>query len=59
MQIKNSYKNCIYYWGIYGILCNYFIFNPNYKPIYFLIYFRYYFFIFFIKKKKIIIIILF
>ncbi len=53
MPIKNLYKNCIYYWGIYGILCNYFNFNPNYKPIYFLIYFRYLnIFLFFLLRKK-------
>ena len=53
MPIKNLYKNCIYYWGIYGILCNYFIFHPNYKPIYFFIYLRYlYVFLFFYSEKK-------
>ena len=46
MPLKNLYKNCAYYWGLYGILCGYFIFHPNYTPINFLG-FRYIFVMFF------------
>ena len=43
MPLKNLFKNCAYYWGIYGILCCYFIFHPNYNIISLFLYLRYLF----------------
>ena len=51
MPLKNLYKNCAYYWGLYGILCCYFIFHPNYTPINFLLGFRYIFVFFFFNAE--------
>lgn len=31
MPIKNLFKNCFYYWGVYGFFCSYFLFNKNYQ----------------------------
>lgn len=28
MPLSNLFKNCAYYWGIFGILCGYTLFNP-------------------------------
>ena len=51
MPLKNLYKNCAYYWGLYGLLCCYFIFNPNYTPITFLLGFRYVFVMLFFNAE--------
>ena len=51
MPLKNLFKNCAYYWGLYGILCCYFIFHPNYTPINFLLGLRYIFVMFFFNAE--------
>ena len=51
MPLKNLFKNCAYYWGLFGILCCYFIFHPNYTPINFLLGFRYVFVMFFFSAE--------
>ena len=41
MPLTNLYKNCAYYWGIFGILCGYTLFNPYAKDLTFLKFPRY------------------
>ena len=41
MPLTNLFKNCAYYWGIFGILCGYTLFNPYGKDITFLKFPRY------------------
>jgi very-long-chain enoyl-CoA reductase len=31
MPLKNLFINCGYYWVLYGLLCGYSLFNPNYE----------------------------
>ena len=50
MPLFNLFKNCIYYWGIYGLFCGYFLFHKDYN-IKFLLWFRYIFVIFFISSE--------
>ena len=33
MPLQNLFKNCAYYWGIFGILCGYTLFNPYSKDL--------------------------
>ena len=33
MPLQNLFKNCLYYWGIFGILCGYTLFNPYAKDL--------------------------
>ena len=50
MPIKNLFKNCAYYWFLFGLLCNYYLFNSNYNTE-FLLFFRYFFIAFFISAE--------
>jgi len=47
MPLKNLFKNCAYYWGIFGILCGYSLFDPYSKDLSFLKIPRYTFVLFF------------
>ena len=50
MPLKNLYKNCAYYWLLYGLLCNYNLFSPYYNNN-FLITPRYFFILFFLSAE--------
>lgn len=53
MPFKNLIINCTYYWGIYGIVCGYSLFNQNYKEPEFNAFIRYFFaFLFFSAEIK-------
>lgn len=51
MPLFNLFKNCLYYWGFYGLFCGYMLFNESYyerqtlKPL------RYFFIAFFISAE--------
>ena len=47
MPLVNLFKNCGYYWGLFGILCGYTLFNPYGKDLRFLLVPRYIFVVFF------------
>ena len=51
MPLANLFKNCAYYWGIFGILCGYTLFNPYGKDLTFLKVPRYFFVMFFISAE--------
>ena len=51
MPLSNLFKNCAYYWGIFGILCCYTLFNPYAKDLTFLKVPRYFFIMFFISAE--------
>ena len=51
MPLQNLYKNCAYYWGIFGILCGYTLFNPYGKDLSFLYVPRYFFIMFFMSAE--------
>ena len=51
MPLMNLFKNCAYYWGLFGILCEYSLFNPYGKDLTFLKVFRYFFIMFFISAE--------
>ena len=51
MPLMNLFKNCAYYWGIFGILCGYTLFNPYSEDIKFLVYPRYFFILFFFSAE--------
>lgn len=50
MPLKNLYKNCAYYWLLYGILCNYNLFSVNYSNEV-LLFLRYFFIAFFVSAE--------
>ena len=50
MPVKNLYKNCAYYWLLYGLLCNYNLFSVNYNNET-LLFVRYFFIAFFISAE--------
>ena len=51
MPLSNLFKNCAYYWGIFGILCGYTLFNPYGKDLTFLKIPRYFFIMFFFSAE--------
>jgi very-long-chain enoyl-CoA reductase len=51
MPLSNLFKNCAYYWGIFGILCGYTLFNPYGKDLTFLKVPRYIFIMFFMSAE--------
>lgn len=51
MPLNNLFKNCLYYWGIYGLLCCYTLFNPSSTELKFLKPIRYFFILFFISAE--------
>ena len=51
MPLINLFKNCAYYWGIFGILCGYTLFNPYGKDITFLKFPRYLMIAFFFSAE--------
>ena len=51
MPLQNLFKNCAYYWGIFGILCGYTLFNPYSKDLTFLVIPRYFFIMFFLSAE--------
>ena len=51
MPLTNLFKNCVYYWGIFGILCGYTLFNPYGKDITFLKFPRYLMIAFFFSAE--------
>ena len=51
MPLSNLFKNCAYYWGLFGILCCYTLFNPYGKDLTFLKLPRYFFVMFFISGE--------
>ena len=51
MPMKNLYFNCIYYWGIYGILCCRSLFSPYSTEMKFLKVPRYFFLLFFVSAE--------
>ena len=51
MPLTNLVKNCVYYWGIFGILCGYTLFNPYGKDITFLKFPRYLMIAFFFSAE--------
>lgn len=51
MPLSNLFKNCAYYWGIFGILCQYTLFNPYGKDLTFLKVPRYLMIMFFFSAE--------
>jgi very-long-chain enoyl-CoA reductase len=51
MPFSNLFKNCAYYWGIFGILCGYSLFNPYGNDLTFMKVPRYFFILFFISGE--------
>ena len=51
MPLQNLYKNCAYYWGIFGILCGFTLFNPYSKDLTALKVPRYFFVLFFFSAE--------
>ena len=51
MPFSNLFKNCAYYWGIFGLLCGYTLFNPYGKDLTFLKVPRYFFIMFFMSAE--------
>ena len=51
MPLQNLFKNCAYYWGLFGILCGYTLFNPYSKDLTFLSIPRYFFIMFFLSAE--------
>ena len=51
MPLQNLFKNCAYYWGIFGILCGYTLFSPYSKDLTFLKVVRYFFVLFFFSAE--------
>ena len=51
MPLFNLFKNCLYYWGLYGVFCGYFLWNPNYHEKQFFKFGRYIFIPFFISAE--------
>lgn len=50
MPLRNLYKNCAYYWLLYGILCNYDLFRASYGNEN-LLFLRYFFIAFFVSAE--------
>ena len=51
MPLQNLFKNCAYYWGIFGILCGYTLFNPYSKDLTWFKVPRYFFIAFFFSAE--------
>jgi very-long-chain enoyl-CoA reductase len=51
MPLQNLFKNCLYYWGIFGILCGYTLFNPYAKDLTWFKVPRYFFIAFFFSAE--------
>ena len=51
MPLQNLFKNCAYYWGIFGILCGYTLFNPYSKDLTWFKEPRYFFIAFFFSAE--------
>ena len=51
MPLSNLYKNCAYYWGIFGILCEYSLFNPYQKDFTHMTILRYFFILVFVSGE--------
>lgn len=51
MPLQNLFKNCAYYWGIFGILCGYTLFNPYSKDLTWFKVPRYFFIFFFFSAE--------
>ena len=51
MPLSNLFKNCAYYWGIFGLLCGYTLFDPYGKDLTFMVFPRYIFILFFIGAE--------
>ena len=51
MPLQNLFKNCSYYWGIFGILCGYTLFNPYSKDLTWFKVPRYFFIAFFFSAE--------
>ena len=51
MPFSNLFKNCAYYWGIFGILCGYSLFNPYGNDLTFMKVPRYFIILFFISGE--------
>ena len=51
MPLTNLYKNCAYYWGIFGILCEYSLFNPYQEDFTYIKVLRYFFILWFVSGE--------